>query len=77
MKLPRILTLAVLGVSLTAGAVSADDPVLEPPTQWSITYYYTNDAVPQYTGAHYSPCYGLPYWDGNPGPVEHTVYGDC
>ncbi len=76
MKLPRFLTAALLGMTLCSGIASAD-PVLEPPTQSVTTYYYTSDAVRELTGIHFSPCQGLPYWVGDPGPVEEVVIEDC
>lgn len=75
MRLPRIATLAVLGLSLTAGLASAD-PIITP-TQWTTVYYYDDIQMTQLTGIHYQTCSGADYWDGNPGTYEEVSWGYC
>ena len=76
MQLRRIATLAVLGLSLSAGFATADDPIITP-TQWTTTYYYADINQTQLTGIHYQTCSGADYWDGNPGVYEEVFWGYC
>jgi hypothetical protein len=76
MRLPRIATLAVLGLSLTSGLASAD-PVLDTNSQWTTIYYYSDVNMTHVTGIHYQTCSGADYWDGVPGVYDQVFWGYC
>lgn len=76
MKISRLAATAVLALALSSGLATAD-PVLEQPSGWSITYYYTNSWEGVATGEYHSPCDGMPFFIGNPGPYEETIHGSC